>query len=73
MNVRTDFPPIATIHIVLSAATRRTTKTTTIHHTNGQPAFDLTYILTANDTAVTAKVYVIDSEDYCTMLLVEEY
>lgn len=44
-----------------------------IRHISEQPAFDLTYILTANDTAVTAKVYVIDSEDYCTMLLVEEY
>ena len=44
-----------------------------IHHTSEQPEYDMTYILTANDMAVTAKVYVIDSEEYCTMLLAEEY
>ena len=44
-----------------------------IHHTSEQPKYDMTYILAASDTAVTAKVYVIDSEEYCTMLLAEEY
>lgn len=44
-----------------------------IHHTSEQPEYDMTYILAASDTAITAKLYVIDSEEYCTMLLAEEY
>lgn len=44
-----------------------------IHHTSEQPEYNMTYILAASDTVVTAKVYVIDSEEYCTMLLAEEY
>lgn len=44
-----------------------------IHHTSEQPEFDMTYILTALTKAVTAKVYIIDDGDHCTMLLAEEY
>ena len=44
-----------------------------IRHTSEQPKFDMTYILTALTKAVTAKVYIIDDGDYCTMLLAEEY
>ena len=44
-----------------------------IHHTSEQPEFDMTYILTALTKAVTAKVYIIDDGDHCTMLLSEEY
>ena len=44
-----------------------------IHHTSEQPEFNMTYILTTVATAVPAKIYVIDSEDYCIMLLAEEY
>lgn len=44
-----------------------------IKHSSEQPEFEMTYILTANNTTVTEKVYVIDSEEYCTMLLAEEY
>ncbi len=43
-----------------------------INHTSEQPEFDMTYILTVTK-AVTAKVYVIDDGDHCTMLLAEEY
>lgn len=44
-----------------------------IKHTSEQPKFDMTYILTALTKAVTAKVYIIDDGDHCTMLLAEEY
>ena len=44
-----------------------------IHHTSEQPEFDMTYILTEAETPVTAKIYIIDSVEYCTMLLAEEY
>ncbi len=44
-----------------------------IEHTAEQPAFRMEYILTMVDEAVTAKVYVIDDGDHCTMLLAEEY
>ena len=45
-----------------------------IKHTSEQPKFDMTYILTSLLTkAVTAKVYIIDDGDHCTMLLAEEY
>ena len=38
-----------------------------VHHTSEQPQFEMTYI------AETAKVYIIDDGDHCTMLLAEEY
>ena len=44
-----------------------------IHHTSEQPEYEMTYILPTVESAVTAKIYCIDSEDYCTMLLAEEY
>lgn len=44
-----------------------------IHHKSEQPEFEMTYILPAVRNAVNAKVYCIDSEEYCTMLLAEEY
>ncbi|MDE5765499.1 MAG: DUF960 domain-containing protein [Ruminococcus sp.] len=44
-----------------------------IHHTSEQPEYEMTYILTTMTKAVTAKVYIIDDGDYCTMLLAEEY
>lgn len=44
-----------------------------ILHKSEQPKFEMTYILPAVKNAVNAKVYCIDSEDYCTMLLAEEY
>ena len=44
-----------------------------IHHTAEQPEFDMTYILPTVTKAVTAKVYIIDDGDHCTMLLAEEY
>lgn len=44
-----------------------------IHHTTEQPVFDMTYILTTIEKPVTAKVYIIDDGDHCTMLLAEEY
>ena len=45
-----------------------------IKHTSEQPKYEMTYILTSLLTkAVTAKVYIIDDGDHCTMLLAEEY
>ena len=44
-----------------------------IHHTSEQPEYEMTYILPTVENAVTAKIYCIDSEEYCTMLLAEEY
>ena len=44
-----------------------------IDHTSEQPEFHMTYLLTTVEDPVTAKVYVMDSEEYCTMLLAEEY
>lgn len=44
-----------------------------IKHTSEQPKFEMTYILTALTKAITAKVYIIDDGDHCTMLLAEEY
>lgn len=44
-----------------------------IHHKSEQPEFEMTYIIPAVQNAVNAKVYCIDSVDYCTMLLAEEY
>lgn len=44
-----------------------------IHHTSEQPEYSMTYILPTVPKAVTAKVYVIDDGEHCTMLLAEEY
>lgn len=44
-----------------------------LKHTSEQPAYEMTYILTAIENAVNAKIYCIDNEEYCTMLLAEEY
>lgn len=44
-----------------------------IHHYSEQPVFDMAYILTTTENPVTAKVYIIDNGDYCTMLLAAEY
>ena len=44
-----------------------------IRHISEQPAYEMTYMLAAIEHPVTAKVYVIDSDEYCTMLLAEEY
>lgn len=44
-----------------------------IFHKSEQPAYEMTYILTAIENAVNAKIYCIDNEEYCTMLLAEEY
>lgn len=43
-----------------------------IHHTSEQPAFEMTYII-PTDKPITAKVYIIDDDEHCTMLLAEEY
>lgn len=43
-----------------------------IFHKSERPKFEMTYILPAVKNAVNAK-YCIDSEEYCTMLLTEEY
>lgn len=44
-----------------------------IHHTAEQPEFNMIYALAAYDEYVTAKIYVIDDGEHCTMLLAEEY
>ena len=44
-----------------------------IRHTSEKPKYEMTYILTALTRAVTAKVYIIDDGNHCTMLLAEEY
>ncbi len=44
-----------------------------IHHTAEQPKYEMTYILPTMTKAVTAKVYIIDDGENCTMLLAEEY
>lgn len=43
-----------------------------IHHISEQPEFEMTYI-TPTDKPVTQKIYIIDDEEHCTMLLAEEY
>lgn len=43
-----------------------------IHHTSEQPKFERTYVVMV-ENPVNEKVYVIDDEEHCTMLLVEEY
>ena len=44
-----------------------------IDHTSEQPEFHMTYMFAAAEQPVTAKVYVIDDGEHCTMLLAEEY
>lgn len=44
-----------------------------IHHTSEQPEYEMTYILPTVTKAITAKVYIIDDGEHCTMLLAEEY
>ena len=44
-----------------------------IRHTAEQPEFEMTYVLAEVENPVTAKIYVIDSVEYYTMLLAEEY
>ena len=44
-----------------------------ITHSSEQPERKMEYLLAAVDKPITAKVYVIDSVDYSTMLLAEEY
>ena len=43
-----------------------------IQHISEQPEFEMTYI-TQTDKPVTHKIYIIDDEEHCTMLLAEEY
>ncbi len=43
-----------------------------ITHTSEQPEYCMNYFIPCSNP-ITAKVYVIDSEEYSTMLLAEEY
>ncbi len=43
-----------------------------IHHMSEEAKYNMTYILPTVTKTVTAKVYVIDDGDNCTMLLAEE-
>lgn len=45
----------------------------TITHSQEQPFYKNVYKLPCQPTVKTEKVYVIDSEEYSTMLLAEEY
>ncbi len=44
-----------------------------INHSSEEPEFHMTYVLPMIEDPITDKVYVIDSDEYCTMLLAEEY
>ena len=44
-----------------------------IEHSSEQPEFHMEYILAEIENPITAKIYVIDDEEHCTMLLAEEY
>ena len=44
-----------------------------IKHSSEQPKHEREYIIDVLIKAVTAKVYIIDDGDHCTMLLAEEY
>ena len=44
-----------------------------IKHSSEEPDFHMTYVLAVVEKPVTAKIYVIDDGDHCTMLLAEEY
>ena len=43
-----------------------------ISHTSEQPEYHMEYII-PSEKPITAKLYIIDSEKYSTMLLAEEY
>lgn len=43
-----------------------------ISHTSEQPEYHMEYII-PTEKPITAKLYIIDSEEYSTMLLAEEY
>ena len=43
-----------------------------VHHTSEQLQFEMTYIV-EEEKRITAKVYIIDDGEHCTMLLAEEY
>ena len=43
-----------------------------IKHTSEEPEYKKVYLF-PSEAPITAKIYVIDSETYCTMLLAEEY
>jgi hypothetical protein len=43
-----------------------------IVHTQEEPKYEKEYLVNFNQT-VNAKIFVIDDEDHCTMLLAEEY
>lgn len=43
-----------------------------VNHTSEQPQFEMAYIVEAQKP-ITAKVYIIDDDMHCTMLLAEEY
>lgn len=45
----------------------------TITHSQEQPYYKKKYIFTCKSPEKTEKIYVIDSEEYSTMLLAEEY
>ena len=44
-----------------------------ILHKSEQPEYEMKYILTTVEKPAIARIYCIDSEEYCTMLLAEEY
>ena len=44
-----------------------------ITHFSEQPEYSMEYLLPIITNPITAKVYVIDDGDHCTMLLAEEY
>ncbi len=44
-----------------------------IHHKSEQPVFEMTYILPTAEKPIIGKIYCIDDDDHCTMLLAEEY
>lgn len=43
-----------------------------ITHSSEQPEYKMEYLIPSNNP-ITAKIYIIDSDDYSTMLLAEEY
>lgn len=44
-----------------------------IRHTAEQPEYEKTYMFQPAGKPVTAKIFVIDDGDHCTMMLAEEY
>ena len=44
-----------------------------IEHEQEQPPYKWEYLLPTIENPITAKVYIIDDGDHCTMLLAEEY